>query len=134
MNAFKVELKNKPGELARITEVVAQKGINITGFTGASCGDSGTIFLLTNDEIGTRKAFADAHVKAHEVELVSVALQDAPGSLAEAARRLANAGVNIEGALPTGMAGGKITIAFATSDPTKARSVLSQLELVGSSR
>ena len=134
MNAFKVELKNKPGELARIAEVIAKKGINITGFTGASCGDSGTVFLLTNDEVGTRKAFADAQVKAHEIELVSTPLNDAPGSLAEAARRLANAGVNIEGALATGMAGGKITVAFATSDPTKARSVLSQLEPVGSPR
>jgi len=35
MNAFIVELTNTPGELARVAEAIAQKGINIEGFAGA---------------------------------------------------------------------------------------------------
>jgi len=76
MNAFIVELKNKPGELARATEAIAQKGINILGFTGATCGDSGTIVLLTNDESGTKRALGDAGYRPREVELVVARLAE----------------------------------------------------------
>jgi hypothetical protein len=132
MNAFIVDVKNKPGELARVAEVLSEKGINITGFTGATCGDSGSVCFITNDESATRKALQDAHYKAHERELVVATLADKPGTLAEAARRLANAGVSIEAALPTGMAGSNIHVAFATDNPTKARSALGDTVLTGS--
>ena len=124
MNAFIVELTNKPGELARVTEAIAQKGINIEGFAGATAGGAGTVILVTNDEAGTRRALSDAGSKAREVELVMAALDHVPGSLAAAAKKLADAGINIEAAMPTGMAGDKITVSFATDNPAKAREIL----------
>jgi hypothetical protein len=133
VNAFIVELPNKPGELARITEAIAQKGIDITSFSGATCGDTGSVALLTNDEAGTRSIIKDAGFKAREIEVVPTSLANQPGTLAEAARRLANAGVNIEAALPTGMSGNNVTVAFATSDPAKARQALGEKVLSGTS-
>jgi hypothetical protein len=134
MNCFMVELKNKPGELAKLAETIAEKGINITGFTGAACGDASEVCLITSDEAGTRHALTAAHYKVREIELVPTALEDRPGSLAEAARRLANSGVNIEAAVPTGMSGGKISLAFATDNPAKARTALAEPAMAGSSR
>ncbi|MCI0584801.1 MAG: hypothetical protein L0227_18255 [Chloroflexi bacterium] len=134
MNAFIVELKNKPGELARATEAIAQKGINILGFTGATCGDSGSIVLLTNDEAGTRRALGDAGFKPREAELVVASLANQPGSLAMVARKLADAGVNIEAALPTGMEGGNVSVAFATDNPGKARQIIGEKAAVGAYR
>lgn len=134
MNAFIVELKNKPGELARATEAIAQKGINILGFTGATCGDSGSIVLLTNDEAGTKRALGDAGFRPREVELVVASLANQPGTLATVARRLADAGVNIEAALPTGMEGGNVSVAFATDNPAKARQVIGEKMAVGAHR
>lgn len=131
MNIFIVDLKHKPGELAKATEAIAQKGVNITAFSGITCGDSGTIALLTNDEAGARRALADAGFKAREVEVVTTTIEHNPGTLAEAARKLANAGINIEVALPTAMSGGNVTLAFATDQPAKARSVLGAAEPVG---
>jgi hypothetical protein len=126
MNTFIVDLKHRPGELAKVTEAIAQKGIDITAFSGVTCGDSGSLALITNDEAGTRRALSDAGYHAKELELVTASLVNKPGSLAEAARKLANAGINIEAALPTGMAGGSVTVAFATDQPAKARGVLSE--------
>jgi hypothetical protein len=126
MNAFIVDLKNQPGELARITEMVAAKGINLTGFSGATCGDSGTVVLTTSDEAGIRRVLTDGKFSFKENELVVTAIPDGPGSLAKVARRLADAGVNIEAALPTGMAGGNVHVAFATDNPTKAKSAVSE--------
>ncbi len=133
MLAFVVELKDRPGELAKVAETISAKGINITGFTGATCGDMGSVCLITNDESATRRALQDAHYKARERELVVATIPDRPGSLADFARRLANAGVNIEAALPTGMSGDGVHVAFATNDAAKARAALGDAVLSGSS-
>jgi hypothetical protein len=124
MNAFIVELKDQPGELARVADAIATKGINITAFAGVTCGTNGTVAIVTNDEAGTRKALADAGCSTREVELVNASLEHAPGTLAAAARKLADAGVNIIAALPTGMTGGSVSLAFATDQPAKARQIL----------
>lgn len=131
MNAFIVDLENKPGEFARVAEAIAEKGINITGFSGATCGDSGSVALLTNDEAGTKRALTDSQCRYQEIELVAVSLADKPGSLAQATRRLADAGVNILTAIPTGMSQGNVQVAFATDDPAKARDALGELARAG---
>ena len=131
MNVFIVDLKHQPGELAKAAEAIAQKGINITAFSGVTCGDGGKIALLTNDDAGARRALSEAGYRAKEVEVVAATLAHTPGSLAEAARKLANAGVNIEAALPTSMSDGKVTLAFATDNPAKAKSLLGAGEPVG---
>jgi hypothetical protein len=130
VNAFIVDLRNKPGEFAKVAEAIAQQGINITGFSGATCGDNGSVVLTTNDEAGARRALSGADWKYREVELVTAALADKPGTLARATRQLANAGVNIEAAIPTGMSGGNVHVAFATDDPAKAKEALGEWLLV----
>jgi hypothetical protein len=126
MNTFIVDLKHRPGELAKVSESIAQKGIDITAFSGVTCGDSGELALITNDETGTRRALSDGGYHVREIELASASLPNKPGALAEIARKLANAGINIEAAMPIGMVGGNVTIAFATDQPAKARSLLSE--------
>lgn len=130
MNIFILDLKHQPGELAKATEAIAKKGIDITAFSGVTCGGSGTVALLTNDDMGARRALTDAGYRARELEVVTATLQNAPGTLAATARKLADAGISIEAALPTAMSGGNVTIAFATDNPTKAHSVLGSKEPV----
>jgi hypothetical protein len=132
MNAFLVDLSNKPGELARVAEAIAEKGIDITGFTGATCGDRGTVAIMTNDEAGTAKALSQGGIEHRMVELVSASLENRPGTLAKAARQLANSGVNIVAAMPTGMSGGSVQLAFATDNPAKAREALGETAAAGS--
>jgi hypothetical protein len=127
MNAFIITLDNRPGALADIAGAIAEKGINIAGVAGATEGATGTIALVTNDEAGTRSALEGAGARFREVALASAALDDKPGVLADAARRLADAGVNIEAIFPTGMEAGKITVAFGVDDVEAAKSALGQL-------
>lgn len=131
MNVFIVDLINQPGQLAKISEAIARKGINITGLTGVTCGGSGAVAILTNDEAGTRKAFEEAGIRAREMELVTASLEDKPGTLAAVAKKLADAGVNIEAAMPVGMAGGKVSVAFATDQPAKARELIGTTQPTG---
>ena len=126
MNAFIVDLKNKPGEFATLTEAIAQKGINITSFSGAVCGDTGLVTLVTSDDTGTKRALSEAGAKYREVELVTVSIADQPGTLAEVARQFAKTEINVEGALPIGFAGGNVHVAFVTSNPAQAKDAVRQ--------
>jgi hypothetical protein len=134
VNAFIVQLDNKTGELARVTEAIAQRGIDLTGFSGATCGESGSIALMTNDEAGTRKVLADTHLTVREIEVVPASIDAKPGGLAAVARKLADAGVNIEAAMATGMSGDRVTVAFATSDAAKARAALGEAAMSSATR
>jgi hypothetical protein len=132
MNVFIVDLKNKPAELAKVTEAIAQKGIDITGFSGSTCGDSGIVSLVTNDEQATQRTLTEGQWKFRTIELVEASVASRPGSLADVARRLGKAGINIVAAFPVSMADGNVHVAFATDDPVKAKQALG--ELVGSGR
>jgi hypothetical protein len=125
MKAFLVELENKPGELARVTEAIAAKGINLEGASGTVCDNSGRLAIVTKDDAGTRSALEEARVSFKEVEATETSLPHAPGGLAKVARRLADAGINIEALFPTGMQGQSISVAIVTDQPAKAKEVLS---------
>jgi hypothetical protein len=126
MNAFLVDLENKPGELARVSEAIAAKGINILAITGATCGDSGRVALTTDNESGTRTVLGEANLTYTEAEVTEAVLRHTPGSLAKVARRLADAGLNIEAMMPIGMKGDGVSVAFVTDDPVKAKGLLSE--------
>ena len=70
MIAFVVELENRPGSAAEVTEAIAERGINVTGAAGVACGSTGQVALTTNDEAGTRRALLGQGFKFHEVEVV----------------------------------------------------------------
>ena len=60
MNAFLVDLQNKPGALATLAEALGAKGINITGITGAAFYRSS--YATGKDEIVPQPiAFSHAH-------------------------------------------------------------------------
>ena len=86
MNAFIIELENKPGSLADTTAAIAEKGININGIAGAVGGSTAAVAIVTNDESATRSALQGIDCKFREVALASAALEDKPGVLADAAR------------------------------------------------
>jgi hypothetical protein len=131
MNVFIVDLKHTPGELAKAAEAIARKGVNITAFAGVTCGGSGEIALLTDDDVQARGALADGGFHARELEIVPVSIANSPGALAKTARKLADGGINIEVALPISMAGDKVTLGFATDQAAKARGILGISEPVG---
>jgi hypothetical protein len=131
MNAFLVDLENQPGAFAKVAEAIAKKGVNITNVGGATCGDGGRAILMTADPAATRTALDAIGASFKELEVTETALRHEPGTLATATRRLADAGINVEAILPTGMTGNEVSVGFVTSNPAKAREILS---MVGASR
>ncbi|HET9455894.1 MAG TPA: hypothetical protein VFO78_01025 [Candidatus Limnocylindrales bacterium] len=131
MNAFLVELENKPGALATLAEAIAAKGVNITGVAGTSCDSGGRVAIVTADDTTTRMVLQNGGHSFKEIEVTETHLRDEPGTLAKATRRLAQAGVNVEAIFPTGMSGREIAVAFVTNNPSKAREALATAASVG---
>ncbi len=127
MQAFIVDLANRPGSLAAVCEALGAGGINIGGTVGATAGPVGSL-AFTADDHAKARGILDAHGWDYrEVELVIAALEHRPGTLGAAARRMADAGVNLDTMFATGMDGGKVLIAFGVSDPVAARAALGDL-------
>ena len=131
MILFMVDMKDQPGELARLAEAIARKGINIESIAGLTSRGGGTVAVMTNDEAGTRSALSEAGYQAVETEIAVASLEHKPGTLAAAAKLLSDAGINVIAALPVGMADGKVGVAFATDQPAKAKEVLGSGSKVG---
>ena len=91
MNAFLVELENKPGELARVTEAIAAKGVEHHRRERLDLRHRRQRRLLTDDDATTRAALKDAKFPFREMEATQTSISNVPGGLAKVARRLADA-------------------------------------------
>lgn len=94
MQAFIIEARNRPGELARITESIANQGINIEAFCLGYDG-TGLAAFLSHDESGLKRALTSDGIAFKESPFLTVGLENRPGMVAQTTRRLADAGVNI---------------------------------------
>lgn len=133
MRAFIVELENRPGSLAELCEALGERGINISGVSGSTWDDDGAVGFITNDDAGTRAILESRDADYRECDLVAAGLEDRPGALGAAARRLADGGVNIEAIIPTGLMAGRVTVTFAVDDAVRAREALGDLANVATS-
>jgi hypothetical protein len=127
MQWFIVEAANKPGEFARHADAIAKRGINLANVICLGIGDRGGAAFYATDEAGLRTALNDAGIGFREVSVVSAQLADKPGTLADAARRLGDAGINIELVAPMGMDGQNVTVAFGVDKIDQARIALGEL-------
>lgn len=124
MIAFIVELENRPGEIARVSEAIGEKGINITGIGSVAWGERGAVGLTTSDPAETRDMLDRAGLVYREVETVEFRLADKPGTLADATRKLANAGVNVEMLVGSATSGGEVTVTAAVDNVPLAQQAL----------
>jgi hypothetical protein len=97
MKDLTVILEDRPGRLADLGEATGNAGINIEGVCGTTQEGQGAIHILVEDEAATRTALGEAGIEVGgERDVLVVDVEDRPGSMGEVARRIAEAGVNIE--------------------------------------
>jgi hypothetical protein len=122
---FTVILEDRPGELARLGEIMGDAGVNIGGLAAFTGDGRGVIHVLVDDDAAARAAEALREARmgvADEREVLVIDAEDRPGSLGELARELAEANVNIDLAYTT--FGGGVKIVIATDDLENARAAL----------
>jgi hypothetical protein len=123
LQAFILDLENRPGSWADTAEKIAEKGVNLLG-CGLTGDGRGYIGLVTSDDASTREALDDIRCKYREFEVLPVSLEHVPGTSAKLARTLSNAGINIEFFMPTGESGGQTVVALGVDRIDEARRIL----------
>lgn len=92
-----VMVEDRPGELASLGEASGRAGINLDGVCCCPAEGRFVVHVLVEDAAGARRAFEEAgYSSLEEREVVVVGLEDRPGALGAVARRIADAGVNME--------------------------------------
>lgn len=121
---FSVTLDDKPGELAKLTGALADKGINIRTGAAAVLGTKGVVNLVTSDEPKTRDVLRTQKFTFTEDDVLVAKLEDKPGTLAQLAKNLASAKVNIKSFALLSNAGPKAEVAFTVDNTDKAKTIV----------
>ena len=92
-----IDIENTPGALARVAAAVSDAGVNIAAATCVGPGERAELHILVPHAEAARHALAISHVAVtREREVVVVDVEDRPGVLADLARKIAAAGVNLD--------------------------------------
>jgi hypothetical protein len=93
-----IELENRPGALAAMGEALGRAGVSVEGGGVFVVDGIGVAHFLFEDGAAARKALEGAGIRVlGERDVVVLRLRQAdPGQLGKIARRMAEAGVNIE--------------------------------------
>jgi len=92
-----VLLENRPGTLASLGESLGKAGVNIEGFCGFPAEGQAIGHLLVEDAAAARQALEQAGAKVTgERDVLVVNIENRTGALGQAARKIADAGVNID--------------------------------------
>ena len=98
MKDLTIELENRPGALAEMGEALGRAGVSVEGGGAFLVNGVGVAHFLFEDGAAARRALESAGIRilAEREVLVQRLKQEVPGQLGKIARRMAEAGVNIE--------------------------------------
>lgn len=122
---FTVQLDDRPGALADLTEALAKNAINIVAIHASQCSDGGNVQFITNDTDATINVLKQLDMEYAVLDVLLVTIPHQPGSLARIARALAKEDINIDSVYIT-MTG---QIVLDVSDFTKAQRIVMGLGL-----
>jgi hypothetical protein len=121
MRDLVIHVVNEPGALARVAAAISDAGVNLAAATFVGSGETADLHVLVKHAEATRRVLEPAGLSVmDEREVVVVDAEDRPGVLADLARRVADAGVNLNLVyVATGT-----RIVFGAEDSTALRAAL----------
>lgn len=124
MKEFDVYVQDKPGELAKVCELLGNHGVNIRAIASERASLRPMIRIVTDDEATARSALARTGITFDLKDVVIVKIQDRPGELGKIARKLARAMVNVDSIYLMGKDGGATEMAMTVDNIAKAEAAL----------
>jgi hypothetical protein len=92
-----IDIENTPGALAEVATSISDAGVNLAAATCVGPGDRAELHILVPHAEAARHVLSISHVAVtREREVVVVDVQDRAGVLADLARKIARAGVNLD--------------------------------------
>jgi hypothetical protein len=119
-------MPNKAGLLSEVSRAIAGAGVNITAICAYAMGNTAYFMLTTASNVKAKKALVPFSVAIEERDVVEVELLNRPGELQKVAKRIANAGIDIEYMYATAGAGKSATCVFKTADDKNTIKVINK--------
>jgi hypothetical protein len=92
-----IDIENTPGALAEVAGAINDAGVNLAAATCLRPGERAELHILVPHVEAAKHLLAISHLAVtREREVVVVDVTDRPGVLADLARKIAQAGVNID--------------------------------------
>ena len=131
MSVFIMDLANQPGELARLCEAMAGRGINVV-LSAMACADGGTVAFIADDEDAAQAVLEDEGLPYAMRPALTIRMENQPGTGAATFRKLADAGVNADLLLPVRVSDELFFAVICVDDQDKARHALGAQVVPGS--
>lgn len=126
MRDCSIQLTNHPGDLARVAQALARRGVNIKALAGLSMDGRAIVRILPDDIVVARSAFEAANIRFTEGEVHSVLLENKAGMVATVTSRLGEAGINLEAIYVTGITDDLVELAIVSDNPKKTKKILEE--------
>jgi len=121
---FAIELKPRPGELARVASMLARHHVTLKAGAAMAVGPRIFARFVPNDVEGARRALDAANVRFEEHEIVPVLVESRAGELAILSTRLAEGGVALRALYMTSTAGNLVELALVADNAERIRRAL----------
>lgn len=112
-------MPNRVGLLSEVTTAIAKAKANITAICAYGMENSAYFMLTTDSNAKAKKALAPLGMGIEEKDVLQVEMPNKPGELQKVAKKIADAGIDIQYAYATA-GGGKTTCVFKSADDQKA--------------
>ena len=96
INQLSVFVENRAGSLFEITDILAEKSVDIRAISIADTQDFGILRLIVSDVEKAKDALKDNERIVSVTKVVGVAISDEPGSMSKVIGILDKNGINIE--------------------------------------
>ena len=123
VNLLAVFVENKPGQTARITQLLADAGVNICWVTIANSGSFGVMKFLVDKRDPAVRALKDKGLMVSLLEVLAVEVTDKPGSLQAVADLLGRSNINLDNCSGF-VANNRAILVIEVHELTQARAVL----------
>jgi len=111
---------NKVGQLCAVSELIAEANVNIDAIIAVESGSSAEFRIITAKNEKAKKALSSLATDVRQESAVCVQMANKAGRLGKAAKKLADAGVNVIRAWAATFGGKSTTLVLQTSDDNKA--------------
>lgn len=119
-------LPTRAGLLSDVTGALVKAKVNITSICAYEMAKNAYFMLTTDSAARAKKSLAFLRIGLEEEDVVVVEMPNKVGELQEVARRISDAGINIDYMYGTAAAGRSSTCVFKTSDDKKAVRVVNK--------
>jgi len=119
------EIPHIPGQLAKVCEACGKANVNVDAIIVYENEGKALFMLCTSDNKEATEALEKMGFVVRETEVITVDIENVPGKLAEIAKKIGDAGINLEYVYgSTGTPGQTYFVVINSSDNAKVMEIL----------